>query len=118
MSEATGATSGAGQGSRAGGPAQARGRYPVPTYRLQLGPSFTFGEAAGGVPYLARVGISHLYLSPIWEAGRGSTHGYDVIDHSRVSSVLGGLTGLYELAEQANASQLGIILDIVPNHVG
>lgn len=93
-------------------------RPPSATYRLQLHGGFTFSDAARVVPYLARLGISHLYLSPIWEANPGSTHGYDVIDHGRVNPELGGLAGLYTLQEAAAAHGLGIILDIVPNHVG
>jgi (1->4)-alpha-D-glucan 1-alpha-D-glucosylmutase len=96
----------------------ARARPPSATYRLQLHSGFTFADAARAVPYLAQLGVSHLYLSPIWEANPGSTHGYDVIDHGRVSAELGGLAGLYALQEVAAAHGLGIILDIVPNHVG
>lgn len=88
------------------------------TYRLQLTPSFTLADARKAVPYLARLGASHLYLSPIWEAAPGSTHGYDVVDHSRVREELGGLAGYYELVAEARANGLGVVLDIVPNHVG
>ncbi|MGE0600262.1 MAG: malto-oligosyltrehalose synthase [Dehalococcoidia bacterium] len=91
---------------------------PVATYRLQLHPGFTFEAAAAVVPYLRRLGISHLYLSPIWAATPGSTHGYDVIDHARINEELGGLAGFYVLAQAARDNGMQIILDIVPNHVG
>ena len=90
----------------------------IATYRLQLRPEFTFAHAAAVVPYLRRLGISHLYLSPIWQAVPGSQHGYDVTDHSKVNDELGGLAGLYDLARVAREHDLELILDIVPNHVG
>ncbi|MGE3076387.1 MAG: malto-oligosyltrehalose synthase [Dehalococcoidia bacterium] len=91
---------------------------PVATYRLQLHPGFGFEAAAAAVPYLGRLGISHLYLSPIWAATPGSTHGYDVIDHARINEELGGLAGFYVLAQAARDNGMQVILDIVPNHVG
>jgi (1->4)-alpha-D-glucan 1-alpha-D-glucosylmutase len=87
------------------------------TYRLQLHAGFGFAAAAAVVPYLARLGVSHLYLSPILQAAPGSLHGYDVVDHSRVSADLGGLTGLAELARRAHEHGLGIVVDVVPNHM-
>src|SRR5215217_8231103 len=84
------------------------------TYRLQLGPELTFEEARKLVPYLRDLGVSHLYLSPSLQARSGSTHGYDVVDPTRVSDALGGEEGLRALA----AEGLGIVLDIVPNHMG
>jgi (1->4)-alpha-D-glucan 1-alpha-D-glucosylmutase len=107
------------------GPSAARQRSAVPgrtvpraTYRLQLTPSFTFAEAAELVPQLAALGISHLYLSPILEAVPGSTHGYDVVDPTRIRAELGGPEGLAALAARAHEEGLGLIADIVPNHVG
>ncbi len=88
------------------------------TYRLQLGPTFTFEHAGAVVPYLAQLGVSHVYLSPIWQAFPGSTHGYDVIDHARINTELGGMAGFYTFAAIAHEHRLGIILDLVPNHVG
>lgn len=70
------------------------------------------------MPYLAKLGISHLYLSPIFAAVPGSLHGYDVIDHTQVNRELGGLDGLYALSEELIARDMGLIADIVPNHVG
>jgi (1->4)-alpha-D-glucan 1-alpha-D-glucosylmutase len=83
------------------------------TYRLQLGPSFGFAAARELVPYLQRLGISHLYLSPVLQARHGSTHGYDVVDPRQVSEELGGEHELRALCEAG----LGVILDIVPNHM-
>ncbi|PJI85672.1 malto-oligosyltrehalose synthase [Luteimicrobium subarcticum] len=90
---------------------------PVSTYRLQLGPDLTFDDAARQVPYLASLGVTHLYLSPVLQAAPGSTHGYDVVDHARISDVLGGRAGLDRLAAAAHAAGLGIVLDVVPNHM-
>jgi (1->4)-alpha-D-glucan 1-alpha-D-glucosylmutase len=84
------------------------------TYRLQLGPQMRFDDVRALVPYLRTLGVSHLYLSPSLQARSGSTHGYDVVDPTRVSESLGGEEGLRALAEAG----LGIILDIVPNHMG
>lgn len=90
---------------------------PLSCYRLQLGPDFDFGDAARIVDYLAALGVSHLYLSPILEAAPGSTHGYDVVDPTRLSSTLGGEGGFAELCGSAHRAGLGIVLDIVPNHM-
>ena len=95
------------------------------TYRLQLrGPgnspaeAFTFADATKRVPYLARLGVTHLYLSPIMAAPAESTHGYDVTDPTLINPELGGMEGFKELAETAHAAGLKILIDIVPNHVG
>jgi len=90
---------------------------PVSTYRLQLGPSLTFADAAAQVPYLAALGVTHLYLSPVLTAAPGSAHGYDVVDHGTISEALGGIAGLRALAATAHAAGLGLVLDIVPNHM-
>src|SRR5689334_22420729 len=87
------------------------------TYRLQLHAGFTFDDAIAAVPYLAELGISHLYLSPILAAAKGSMHGYDVVDPERINPELGGEDGFRELARAAHAAGLGILLDIVPNHM-
>ena len=84
------------------------------TYRLQLGPGLGFAQARELVPYLQELGISHLYLSPSLQARSGSTHGYDVVDPTRLSEELGGESEFRKLAEAG----LGVILDIVPNHMG
>ncbi|MDP9406248.1 MAG: alpha-amylase family glycosyl hydrolase, partial [Actinomycetota bacterium] len=88
------------------------------TYRLQLGPGFGFAAARGLVGYLADLGVSHVYLSPVLTARPGSTHGYDVADPTTVSEALGGEDGLRALADTAHAAGLGIVVDIVPNHLG
>ncbi|GAB2933598.1 malto-oligosyltrehalose synthase [Streptomyces sundarbansensis] len=90
---------------------------PSATYRLQLQPDFPFAAAERAVPYLAALGVSHLHLSPVLEAVPGSTHGYDVVDHSRVRAELGGEEGLRSLASAAREHGLGLVLDIVPNHM-
>ncbi|MEO6496243.1 MAG: alpha-amylase family glycosyl hydrolase [Solirubrobacteraceae bacterium] len=87
------------------------------TYRLQLMPDFGFAAARDLVPYLAELGVSHLYLSPSFEARPGSTHGYDVVDPGRLSEALGGEEGFRALAVTARTAGLGIVLDIVPNHM-
>ncbi len=83
------------------------------TYRLQLTPEFGFAQARELVPYLRELGISHLYLSPCLQAREGSQHGYDVVDPRRISEALGGEEEFRKLA----AAGLGVILDIVPNHM-
>ena len=88
------------------------------TYRFQLTPDFGFAAVATQVDYLARLGVTHLYLSPILTARPGSTHGYDVVDPSSVSEALGGEDGLRRLADTAHDAGLGIVVDIVPNHMG
>jgi (1->4)-alpha-D-glucan 1-alpha-D-glucosylmutase len=82
-------------------------------YRLQLGPDLSFAAARGLVPYLRDLGVSHLYLSPSLQARPGSTHGYDVVDPTRVSEDLGGKEELRALCRDAP----GVVLDIVPNHM-
>ena len=101
-------------------PLQQGARVKIPliaTYRLQLGPTLDFAQAAARVPYLKKLGISHLYLSPILEAAAGSLHGYDVISHQQISQVLGGEEGFTRLANAAHSAQIGIVLDVVPNHM-
>jgi (1->4)-alpha-D-glucan 1-alpha-D-glucosylmutase len=87
------------------------------TYRLQLTPDFGFAQARERVPYLRDLGVSHLYLSPALQARPGSTHGYDVIDPGRLSEDLGGRAEFERLAVAAHEAGLGLILDVVPNHM-
>jgi (1->4)-alpha-D-glucan 1-alpha-D-glucosylmutase len=91
---------------------------PRATYRLQLNKDFGFAEALALVPYLSRLGISHLYLSPILRARAGSTHGYDTVEHREINPELGTLDGLRQLATAARQRGMGVILDFVPNHMG
>jgi (1->4)-alpha-D-glucan 1-alpha-D-glucosylmutase len=92
---------------------------PVPqsSYRLQLQPGFGFADAAAIASYLASLGVTHAYLSPILQAAPGSVHGYDVVDHSRVSDSLGGEGAFRDMVAQFRRHGLGVIADIVPNHM-
>ena len=87
------------------------------TYRLQLTHTFGFESAGRLLPYLRDLGISHLYLSPSLQARHDSTHGYDVIDPTRLSDELGGSSGFRALADEARGAGMGIVLDVVPNHM-
>ncbi|MGC4031524.1 MAG: alpha-amylase family glycosyl hydrolase [Tepidisphaeraceae bacterium] len=98
--------------------AKALQRWPISTYRLQFHAGFTFRDATAIVPYLASLGITHVYASPYLAATAGSTHGYDVIDHSRLNPEL-GTPGDYDAWIRTMREQgLTHILDTVPNHVG
>jgi len=90
---------------------------PSSTYRLQLHPGFRFADAAALAGYLADLGVSHAYLSPILQAVPGSTHGYDVVDHSRISADLGGEEDFRSMAAALRAYGIGIVADVVPNHM-
>src|ERR1700749_496613 len=98
--------------------------FPVlSTYRLQLrgessGFGFTFAEGENLLDYLDELGVSHIYLSPILPPVGGSAHGYDVTDPTTVSAELGGSEGLERLSAAARARGMGLVVDIVPNHVG
>lgn len=87
------------------------------TYRLQLEPAFGFDEAASIVPYLASLGVSHVYCSPVFEAVSGSRHGYDIINPSTIRAELGGAEGRARFVAALRDHGLGLIADIVPNHV-
>lgn len=91
---------------------------PLSTYRLQIRKGFTLDDAAGITDYVADLGASWAYLSPLLAAVPGSDHGYDVVDHSRVDDERGGPDGLERFAAAARGAGLGILVDIVPNHVG
>ena len=91
---------------------------PDSTYRLQITSSFTLGDAAAVTGYLHRLGADWAYLSPLLAATEGSGHGYDVVDHSRIDESRGGASGLVAFSAAARAHGLGILVDIVPNHVG
>ena len=101
--------------ARTGRPAR---RHPLSTYRLQLTPSFTFGSARQVLPYLHRLGIRTVYLSPVLQARPGSQHGYDVADPSRVNRELGGQTQFRSLVKEASRLGLDLVIDVVPNHMG
>lgn len=91
---------------------------PRATYRLQLHRDFGFDAARALLPYLQRLGISHVYCSPIAKARAGSTHGYDVVDAAQINPELGGRDGFIALASAARELGLGLVLDQVPNHMG
>ena len=91
---------------------------PRATLRLQLHAGFTFEDVAAHADYFARLGVSHLYLSPITTAEPGSTHGYDTVDHRATRAELGGEAGFRRLIDALRARGLGVIVDIVPNHMG
>jgi len=93
-------------------------RVPRVTYRLQLHRGCDFDSAARLVPYLAQLGVSDLYLSPILRAVAGSTHGYDIVDHGALNPELGGEPAFGRLAATLRAHGLGLVLDVVPNHMG
>jgi (1->4)-alpha-D-glucan 1-alpha-D-glucosylmutase len=90
---------------------------PAATYRLQLHAGFGFAQAAATAGYLAGLGVTHLYLSPILQAAPGSMHGYDVVDHSVISADLGGEGGFRALVAELRRLGLGVIVDVVPNHM-
>ncbi len=92
-------------------------RVPTATYRLQFGPAFGFNHAREVIPYLARLGISDVYASPILQATQGSTHGYDVTDPSELNPELGSEEEFLALAAERQAHGLGWLQDIVPNHM-
>jgi (1->4)-alpha-D-glucan 1-alpha-D-glucosylmutase len=91
---------------------------PIATYRAQLTANFDFDAAASIVPYLKALGITHLYASPFMKARKGSSHGYDIVDHTRINPELGGDAGFERLSQALKQHDLGLILDFVPNHVG
>ena len=93
-------------------------RRPTSTYRLQLTRSFDFDAAAAIVPYLRELGVTDVYLSPILEAAPGSTHGYDVVDHGRISADLGGEAAYGRLCDALARHGMGQLVDFVPNHMG
>ena len=91
---------------------------PLATYRLQLTKNFTFDDAAKLVPYLKKLGVSHLYASPFLKARPGSTHGYDIVEHDKLNPELGGEEAFQRLSDALKTHGLGLILDFVPNHMG
>jgi (1->4)-alpha-D-glucan 1-alpha-D-glucosylmutase len=90
---------------------------PTSTYRLQITPDFGFAEAAEVVDYLHDLGVSHAYLSPVLQPLPGSTHGYDVVDHARLNTDAGGDDAFRRLVERLHACDMGVVADVVPNHM-
>ena len=93
-------------------------RPPRSTYRLQITPDFDLHQAARRLPYLHDLGVDWVYLSPILAAQPGSTHGYDVVGHDRVDESRGGSAGLAALSAEARRLGMGVLVDVVPNHIG
>jgi (1->4)-alpha-D-glucan 1-alpha-D-glucosylmutase len=96
----------------------ATARIPRATYRLQLHGDFTFADAAACVPYLARLGVSHAYCSPILRARPGSRHGYDIIDHAALNPEIGNRDDLERFLAELKRHDMGLLVDMVPNHMG
>jgi len=90
---------------------------PRATYRIQLGPDFGFDAAGGVADYLCALGVSHLYLSPPFQAAPGSTHGYDIVDATRVSRERGGEDAFRRMTAALGTHGLGMVVDVVPNHM-
>jgi len=93
-------------------------RVPLATYRLQLGPHLTFDDAAALLDYLERLGVSDCYTSPFFETSSTASHGYDVSDHNRLRAELGGEAAFQRLAKALRARGMGLLIDLVPNHMG
>jgi len=91
---------------------------PLATYRLQLNREFTFAQAMAIVPYLSALGISHCYVSPCLKARAGSTHGYDIVDHNSLNPEIGSPEDFDRFITTLHEHGMGLILDIVPNHMG
>ncbi|HMN81370.1 MAG TPA: malto-oligosyltrehalose synthase [Burkholderiaceae bacterium] len=99
-------------------PADAATKIPRATYRVQLHRDFRFVHATALVPYLARLGVSHLYCSPILRARAGSLHGYDIVDHDSLNPEIGDRADFDRLVQTLHDHGMGLIVDIVPNHMG
>ncbi|WP_432725290.1 malto-oligosyltrehalose synthase [Variovorax sp. W6] len=99
-------------------PAGLQAHIPRATYRLQFHKGFGFEDAIRVLPYLAKLGVSHVYCSPIQRARPGSMHGYDVVAHAEINPELGGAEGFARFVDALKANGLGQLLDMVPNHMG
>lgn len=103
---------------QAADPRSLQAQVPRATYRLQLHRDFGFDDAIRILPYLERLGVSHVYCSPVQRARAGSTHGYDVVAHDEINPELGGAPGLRRFTDALRARGMGLLLDMVPNHMG
>jgi (1->4)-alpha-D-glucan 1-alpha-D-glucosylmutase len=92
-------------------------RVPTATYRLQVQPGFGYADVAAAAGYLADLGVSHAYLSPVLRSAPGSTHGYDVLDHSHLDDEAGGRSAFEAMAAALHDAGLGVVVDVVPNHM-
>jgi (1->4)-alpha-D-glucan 1-alpha-D-glucosylmutase len=93
-------------------------RVPTATYRIQLSASLNFDRVARLIDYLHNLGISDLYLSPLFRARKDSSHGYDVVSHAEIEREFGDIVALERLTDKARSLGMGIVLDVVPNHMG
>jgi (1->4)-alpha-D-glucan 1-alpha-D-glucosylmutase len=93
-------------------------KVPQATYRLQFRKGFGFDDAARLAPYLARLGVSHVYASPYLKARPGSTHGYDIVDHDRLNPELGDEASFACMVAALRENGIGQVLDFAPNHMG
>lgn len=91
---------------------------PASTYRIHVTAGHTLPQVADAIAYLHRLGADWVYLSPVLQSTLGSDHGYDVVDHDRVDAARGGRPGLAALSTAAHAAEMGVLVDVVPNHVG
>jgi (1->4)-alpha-D-glucan 1-alpha-D-glucosylmutase len=105
-------------GGMVSGSMKPRPHIPLATYRLQLNREFTFAQATEIVPYLAALGISHCYVSPCLKARPGSMHGYDIVDHNSFNPEIGSAEDFERFVSELHEQGMGLILDIVPNHMG
>src|SRR3990167_3077064 len=103
---------------RPGIPSASQSQVPRATYRLQFNKDFTFDNAVQVLPFLARLGVSHVYCSPILRARPGSMHGYDIVAHDEINPELGGRDGFERFSAALRKHGMGQILDMVPNHMG
>lgn len=92
--------------------------FPSATYRIQFNPDFGFADARKIIDYLEGLGVSHVYASPLLQPMPGSTHGYDVVDYQSINTELGGRDGFNAFSDELETRKIGLILDIVPNHMG
>ncbi len=104
--------------TRPRGEPRLQARVPRSTYRVQLQPDFGFADALRALPYLERLGVGDLYCSPVLSARPGSTHGYDIVDHRHISAQLGGSAGFDALSDALHERAMGLLCDVVPNHMG
>ena len=98
--------------------AEKRALSPLSTYRLQFNRNFRFEDARNLAPYLHRLGVSHCYSSPLLKARPGSEHGYDIVDHNQLNPEIGGEEEFRNFVSELESRGMGLILDIVPNHMG
>jgi (1->4)-alpha-D-glucan 1-alpha-D-glucosylmutase len=118
MTRALAAIRGKTRAKRERPPGLERARIPLATYRLQLHGKFTFHDATALVPYLAKLGVSHVYCSPFLRARPGSTHGYDIIDHETLNPEIGTPADLDAFVAELREHGMAMVMDIVPNHMG